>query len=76
MKRSISCFFYENSNQATALVTGLSVAAAAMGGRYMIQAWNAFKTRGVGPHIRRFYPGGFERQMTRREAALILGIRY
>ncbi|KAL5219459.1 hypothetical protein ABZP36_020143 [Zizania latifolia] len=25
--------------------------------------------------VRRFYPGGFEREMTRREAALILGVR-
>lgn len=39
----------------------------------MIQAWQAFKAR---PVVRRFYPGGFEPQMTRREAALILGVRF
>ncbi|KAF0904096.1 hypothetical protein E2562_031768 [Oryza meyeriana var. granulata] len=27
------------------------------------------------PRVWRFYPGGFEREMTRREAALILGVR-
>ncbi|ONK64933.1 uncharacterized protein A4U43_C07F31610 [Asparagus officinalis] len=59
----------------TPLVTGLSVAAAALGGRFMIQAWQAFKARPVVPRMRKFYPGGFEREMTRREAALILGVR-
>ncbi|XP_020095361.1 mitochondrial import inner membrane translocase subunit TIM14-3-like [Ananas comosus] len=59
----------------TPLVAGLTVAAAALGGRYMIQAWQAFGGRAAVPRVRRFYPGGFERQMTRREAALILGIR-
>jgi DnaJ family protein C protein 19 len=61
--------------QATPLVAGLSVAAAAMGSRYMLQAWQAFRTRAAMPRVRRFYPGGFEREMTRREAALILGVR-
>ncbi|CAL9166604.1 unnamed protein product [Musa hybrid cultivar] len=63
------------SSMATPLVASLSVAAAAMGGRYLIQAWQAFKARPVVPRVRRFYPGGFEQQMTRREAALILGVR-
>lgn len=62
--------------QATPLVAGLSVAAAAMGSRYMLQAWQAFRTRAAMPRVRRFYPGGFEREMTRREAALILGVRW
>ena len=62
--------------QATPLVTSLSVAAAALAGRAMIQAWQAFKARPVVPRMRRFYPGGFECEMTRREAALILGVRY
>ncbi|OVA12323.1 DnaJ domain [Macleaya cordata] len=57
------------------LVVGVSVAAAALGGRYLIQAWKAFKTRPVVPRVRRFYEGGFQQKMTRREAALILGIR-
>lgn len=41
----------------------------------MVLAWNNL-SRAAGPRMRRFYPGGFEHQMTRREAALILGIRY
>ncbi|KAG9446822.1 hypothetical protein H6P81_012950 [Aristolochia fimbriata] len=57
------------------LVAGISVAAAALGGRYLIHAWHAFKVRPTVPRMRRFYPGGFEREMTRREAALILGVR-
>ncbi|KAM0924898.1 hypothetical protein ACQ4PT_004779 [Festuca glaucescens] len=60
---------------ATPLVAGLSVAAAALGSRYMIQAWQAFRIRAAMPRVRRFYPGGFEREMGRKEAALILGIR-
>ncbi|KAJ4713620.1 Mitochondrial import inner membrane translocase subunit TIM14 [Melia azedarach] len=57
------------------LVLGASVAAAAMGGRYLIIAWQAFKTRPVVPPVRRFYYGGFEKVMSKREAALILGVR-
>ncbi|KAK3224664.1 hypothetical protein Dsin_004526 [Dipteronia sinensis] len=46
-----------------------------MGGRYLIRAWQAFKARPVIPRARRFYYGGFENAMSKREAALILGIR-
>lgn len=56
------------------MVAGLAVAAAALAGRYGIQAWQAFKARP--PTLRKFYEGGFQPTMTRREAALILGIRY
>lgn len=62
--------------QATALITGIAVAAAAYAGRYSIQAWQAFKARPPTARLRRFYEGGFQPTMTRREAALILGIRY
>ncbi|XAR69042.1 hypothetical protein NMG60_11000494 [Bertholletia excelsa] len=58
---------------ASAFVAGVAVAAAAYAGRYSIQAWQAFKARP--PRMRRFYEGGFQPSMTRREAALILGIR-
>ncbi|KAL7595373.1 hypothetical protein Lser_V15G28484 [Lactuca serriola] len=34
-----------------------------------------FKARSVSPISRKFYKGGFKPQMTRREAALILGVR-
>ncbi|GLJ11382.1 hypothetical protein SUGI_0154940 [Cryptomeria japonica] len=57
---------------ATPLVVGLAVAAAALAGRYGIHAWHAFKTR---PVTRKFYEGGFQQTMSRREAALILGVR-
>ncbi|XP_014618051.1 mitochondrial import inner membrane translocase subunit TIM14-3-like isoform X1 [Glycine max] len=59
--------------QATPLVAGIAVAAAAYAGRYGIQAWQAFKARP--PSMRKFYEGGFPATMTRREAALILGVR-
>ncbi|XP_030543012.1 mitochondrial import inner membrane translocase subunit TIM14-1-like [Rhodamnia argentea] len=58
---------------ATPLLAGLAVAAAALAGRCGIQAWQSFKARP--PRPRRFYEGGFQPKMTRREAALILGIR-
>ncbi|MCL7037075.1 hypothetical protein MKW94_027817 [Papaver nudicaule] len=57
------------------LITGMSVGAAALCGRWCIQAWQAFKTRPIIPRTRRFYEGGFQPVMTRREAALILGVR-
>ncbi|GMN51130.1 hypothetical protein TIFTF001_020280 [Ficus carica] len=63
------------TNIGTPLLAGLAVAAAALAGRYGIQAWHAFKTRPPKPKIRKFYDGGFQPTMTRREAALILGIR-
>ena len=62
-------------NQGTPLLAGLAVAAAALAGRYGIQAWHAFKTRPPKPKLRKFYDGGFQPTMTKREAALILGIR-
>ncbi|XP_028782041.1 mitochondrial import inner membrane translocase subunit TIM14-1 [Neltuma alba] len=60
---------------ATPFLAGLAVAAAALAGRYGIQAWQAFKARPPKPRARKFYEGGFQPNMTRREAALILGIR-
>ncbi|PWA65967.1 dnaJ domain-containing protein [Artemisia annua] len=59
----------------TPLVVGIAVAASAYAGRYGILAWNAFKARPATPVLRKFYQGGFQPQMTRREAALILGVR-
>ncbi|CAO2189573.1 unnamed protein product, partial [Urochloa humidicola] len=60
---------------AAPLVAGLAVAAAALAGRYSIQAWHAYKARPIVPRMRKFYEGGFQPTMTRREAALILGVR-
>ncbi|KAG8645232.1 mitochondrial import inner membrane translocase subunit TIM14-1 isoform X1 [Manihot esculenta] len=67
MNLSKYCLTNFNSNK--------NVAAAALAGRYGIQAWQAFKARSPKPKIRKFYDGGFQPKMTRREAALILGIR-
>ncbi|KAK8919232.1 Mitochondrial import inner membrane translocase subunit TIM14-3 [Platanthera zijinensis] len=60
---------------ATPLLAGLAVAAAALAGRYGVQAWQVYKARPVVPRMRKFYEGGFQPSMTRREASLILGIR-
>ncbi|KAJ0028434.1 hypothetical protein Pint_35579 [Pistacia integerrima] len=67
--------YWLKSNQATPLIAGLAVAAAAYAGRYGIQAWQAFKARPPTARMRKFYEGGFQSVMTRREAALILGVR-
>lgn len=61
--------------QATPFIAGIAVAAAAYASKYGIQAWNAYKARPVVPRIRKFYEGGFQSAMNRREAALILGVR-
>ncbi|KAK8952894.1 Mitochondrial import inner membrane translocase subunit TIM14-3 [Platanthera guangdongensis] len=60
--------------KATPLLAGLAVAAAALAGRYGVQAWQVYKARPVVPRMRKFYEGGFQPSMTRREASLILGI--
>ncbi|CAA0820960.1 Mitochondrial import inner membrane translocase subunit TIM14-3 [Striga hermonthica] len=57
------------------IVVGATIGTAALGARFLLTAWQAFKARPIVPRARRFYPGGFERVMTRREAALILGVR-
>jgi len=62
-------------HQATPFIAGVAVAATALAGRYGIQAWQAFKARPPRPKIKKFYEGGFQPTMTKREAALILGVR-
>ncbi|GAB4818152.1 hypothetical protein N2152v2_005198 [Parachlorella kessleri] len=57
----------------TPLLAGLAVGAAAYAGRAALQAAQAWKA--AGPRMRQFYKGGFLPEMTRREAALILGVR-
>eukprot|EP00244_Chara_vulgaris_P002145 TRINITY_DN1363_c0_g1_i3.p1 TRINITY_DN1363_c0_g1~~TRINITY_DN1363_c0_g1_i3.p1 ORF type:complete len:113 (-),score=17.64 TRINITY_DN1363_c0_g1_i3:312-650(-) len=59
----------------TPLVGGLVVAAAAMAGKYGIEAFQVWKTRPRLVRVRKHYQGGFQPVMTRREAALILGVR-
>lgn len=57
----------------TPIIAGASVAALALTGRAAILSFEAW--RKAPPRMRRFYDGGFEPEMTRREAALILGVR-
>ncbi|WMV44777.1 hypothetical protein MTR67_038162 [Solanum verrucosum] len=57
------------------LVAGMAIAAAAYASRYGVQAWQAFKARPPTARMRKFYEGGFQPTMNRREAALILGVR-
>lgn len=64
-----------HSWQASPFIAGVAVAAVALAGRYGIESWQAWKARPVVPRVRRFYEGGFHPTMTRREAAMILGIR-
>ncbi|CAI0442850.1 unnamed protein product [Linum tenue] len=66
-------FNLKDVHQATPFLAGVAVAAAALAGRCGIQAWQAFKARPPRMKTRRFYDGGFQPKMTRREAALILG---
>ena len=57
----------------TAAVMGLGVAAAALGARQTIISIERWM---LSPRaLRQFYHGGFEEVMTKREAALILGVR-
>lgn len=58
---------------ATPLVAGVGVAAAAFLGREMIKAYVKFQAAPAA--ARAYYKGGFQSEMTRREAALILGLR-
>ncbi|CAN1135449.1 Mitochondrial import inner membrane translocase subunit TIM14-1 [Linum perenne] len=55
---------------ATPFIAGCTVAGAAYAARSAIRAWQTLKTR-----PRAFYKGGFQPSMTKREAALILGVR-
>mmetsp|Transcript_10802 Transcript_10802/g.32426 ORF Transcript_10802/g.32426 Transcript_10802/m.32426 type:complete len:111 (-) Transcript_10802:305-637(-) len=57
----------------TPLVAGLGVAAAAYAGRAALLAFQSFKASP--PRLRQFYKGGFLPEMTRTEAARILGVR-
>ena len=57
----------------SAAVLGLGFAATALTARQLILAGEAWML--APPKLRQFYKGGFDEQMSRREAALILGIR-
>jgi DnaJ family protein C protein 19 len=57
----------------SAAVLGIGFAATALTARQLILAGEAWML--APPKLKQFYKGGFDDQMSRREAALILGIR-
>lgn len=54
----------------TPIIAGVGIAAAAYAGRLAVLAVQRFSAAG-----RSYYKGGFLPEMTRREAALVLGLR-
>ncbi|KAL3657746.1 hypothetical protein V7S43_017318 [Phytophthora oleae] len=77
---AVRAFHASPQRENTALIAGLGVAGAALGAKYVIQVWEAYKNRPKSEKAsswkyRNFYDGPFEEKMTRREAALILGVR-
>ena len=54
-------------------MAGIAIAAAAYAGKYGINAWKAFKARPLS--MPKFYEGGFQVTMNRKEASLILGVK-
>lgn len=58
--------------QASTVVVSAAVGTAALGAKYLLRAWGSFIAN---PRARKFYYGGFQQAMNRREAALILGVR-
>merc|ERR1712032_193035 len=60
------------SSMATPIIYGLATAAVAITARQVILSTSKYMTN---PRVRRHYDGGFQPNMTRREAAMILGIR-
>lgn len=57
----------------TPLVAGISIAAAAYAARTLVKQYIKFQS--APPTLRAYYKGGFLPEMTRREAAMILGLR-
>lgn len=65
------------------LAVGLGVAVTALGAKHAIEGWQSYQEKkakgesvfGVSRYGTKFYEGGFEPKMHRREAALILGVR-
>lgn len=55
------------------MLAGLAVGAAAYAARSAVEMMHGWKA--AGPRMRQFYKGGFLSEMTKREAAQILGLR-
>ncbi|OWZ23498.1 hypothetical protein PHMEG_0001628 [Phytophthora megakarya] len=77
---SIRAFHASPQRENSLLIGGLGVAGAALSAKYVLQVYEAYKNRPKSEKTsswkyRNFYDGPFEEKMTRREAALILGVR-
>nr|CAG8519782.1 9259_t:CDS:2 [Entrophospora candida] len=64
----------------TPLIIGIGIAAVATAGRFAVKAIQKYKPQNVGSggsiiSSSKFYKGGFDPKMNKREAALILGLR-
>ncbi|KAG0749274.1 hypothetical protein G6F57_000691 [Rhizopus arrhizus] len=59
----------------TAVVVGFAVAGAATAARLGLRAFQEYQKMPKAPRLSKFYKGGFDAKMNKREAALILGIR-
>ncbi|KAI7862213.1 hypothetical protein BDF14DRAFT_133717 [Spinellus fusiger] len=57
------------------VIIGFAVAGAATAGRFGIKAYQEWQKMPRAPRLSKFYKGGFDDKMNKREAALILGIR-
>ncbi|KAI8078197.1 uncharacterized protein B0P05DRAFT_542898 [Gilbertella persicaria] len=59
----------------SAVVMGFVVAGAATAGRLGIRAFQEYQKLPKKPRMSKFYKGGFDAKMNKREAVLILGLR-
>ncbi|RLN86747.1 hypothetical protein BBJ28_00003482 [Nothophytophthora sp. Chile5] len=77
---ALRAFHASPQRESAVLIAGLGVAGAALSAKYVLQVWEAYKAKPKAEKVsawkyRNFYDGPFEEKMTRREAALILGVR-
>ncbi|KAI8390891.1 uncharacterized protein BYT42DRAFT_554687 [Radiomyces spectabilis] len=59
----------------TPVIIGFAVAGAATAGRLGLKAFQEWQKMPKAPRLSKFYKGGFDAKMNKREAALILGLR-
>ncbi|RKP24456.1 hypothetical protein SYNPS1DRAFT_29082 [Syncephalis pseudoplumigaleata] len=60
---------------ATPIAIGVGVTAAALGVRFAMRQWQQIPRVAGSQNLKKFYKGGFDDKMNRREALLILGLR-
>ncbi|CEG63972.1 hypothetical protein CU097_011734 [Rhizopus azygosporus] len=59
----------------TPVIVGFAVAGAATAARLGLRAFQEYQKMPKAPRLSKFYKGGFDPKMNKREAALILGLR-